>query len=216
MERYIITNVYETRAGISAVAAREDGEGDEVTLLFKASFWADEDLTKGDIIDEEKLDELKTKAELCRAVARCEGLLANSNYSRVRLIRRLEHFGFERDICEAAADYMIKEGIVREGEQTKRIANFFCKSKHWGKKRIAAELMGRGYERSAINAALESVTEEEYYTSLLALVKSKYAAPAADEAERQKRIAALARLGFSFSEINRALKEAEETENCGK
>ena len=104
---------------------------------------------------------------------------------------------------------MVEHGYIKEDEQARRITKFFCVRKHWGKKRIAAELMGRGYERRVIFAALDTVSEDEYFDSLMSLVEKKYAEPAEGD-ERQKRIAALSRLGFSFADIDRALRQAEE------
>lgn len=205
--QYQITDVYETRAGISAVLSCDDGDMTEKTLLFKPSLWMDEKLQVGDVLDEERMEQLCSTAQYCQAIARAEGLLANSDYSRTRLIHRLMRFGFDRSICERAADYMIEKGYIREVDQTLRIARFYCKSKHWGKKRIAAELMGRGYCHDAVMNALNSLTEEEYFSSLVQLVEKKYSTPCADENEKQKRVAALSRLGFSFTEIQRALSE---------
>ena len=207
---YKITEILETKAGISAeITPLKDGE-EKILLLFKPSLWFDQELSKDDGFGEEKLCELRRAADFSRAIARAEGMLASSDYSRARLISRLMHHQLPRDICEECADYMVEHGYIKEEEQARRITRFFCIKKHWGKKRIAAELMGRGYDRKVIFAALDTVSEDEYYNSLLSLVEKKYAEPAEDRDERQKRIAALSRLGFSFGEIERALREAEE------
>lgn len=205
--QYQITDIYETRAGISVVLSCDDGDESEKTLLFKPSLWLEEGLQAGDVVDEEGIEHLYATAQFCQAIARAEGLLANSDYSRTRLIYRLMRYDFERAVCERAADYMIEKGYIREADQTLRIARFYCKSKHWGKKRIAAELMGRGYCHKAVMDALNSLSDEEYFSSLLQLVEKKYAAPCTDDKEKQKRIAALSRLGFSFAEIQRAFEE---------
>ena len=84
---------------------------------------------------------------------------------------------------------------------------YFCLKKYYGKKRIAAELMGRGYERKAIFEAIDSVTAEEYSYALRRLISQKFKTPPADRREQDNRIAALSRMGFSISEIMTALKE---------
>ena len=137
---YTVAHVYETRAGISVEITCNEQAEENKTLLFKPSFWLEEDT-----VDEERIDSLKATAELCCAVARAESLLASSDYSRRRLIVRLMHYNHEQSVCEAAADYMIDHAFINEEEQTLRITKFYCQRKHWGKKRIAAELMGRGY-----------------------------------------------------------------------
>ena len=103
--QYQITDIYETRAGISVVLSCDDGDEAEKTLLFKPSLWLEEGLQAGDIVDEEGIEHLCATAQFCQAIARAEGLLANSDYSRTRLIYRLMRYDFERAVCERAADY---------------------------------------------------------------------------------------------------------------
>lgn len=205
--QYQIADVYETRAGISVVLSCDDEDEADKTLLFKPSLWLEEGLQAGDVLDEESMEHLSATAQFCQAIARAEGLLASTDYSRTRLIYRLMRYGFDRSVCERAADYMIEKGYIREMEQAPRIARFYCKNKHWGKKRIAAELMGRGYCHDAVMCALNSLSDAEYLASLLQLIEKKYPNPCEDERERQKRVAALARLGFTYAEIQRALEE---------
>lgn len=208
---YIIAQVYETRAGISVEIICNDDNTQNGTILFKPSFWIEENLSVGDSIDDERLNSLHDTAELCCAVARAESLLASSDYSRRRLINRLLHYNHEQSVCEAAADYMIEHGYINEVEQTKRITKFYCQRKHWGKKRIAAELMGRGYDRAVIFKALDTVSSEDYHNSLMKLISEKYPEPAEDRHENDLRIAAISRMGYSVDEIIRALNEAEDT-----
>lgn len=206
---YTLTAIDDTRAGISAeIICNDDGE--RTILLFKPSVWKEEGVKKGECFDDEVMQQLRNAADFSRAIARAEGMLASSDYSRQRLISRLLHYNLPRDICEKTAEYMIEHGYINEEDQTKRITRFFCIRKHWGKKRIAAELMGRGYDRKVIFASLATVSDEEYFNSLMAYVEKKYPEPCEDKAERERRIASLSRLGYSISEINRALGEAEE------
>lgn len=207
---YTIAHVYETKAGISVEITCNDGSGESKTVLFKPSFWLEEDLSVGDVIDEERLSSLRGTAELCCAVARAESLLASSDYSRRRLIVRLLHYKHPQAVCEAAADYMVDHGFINEEEQTRRITRFYCQRKHWGKKRIAAELMGRGYERKTIFAALGTVSDEEYFNSLMKLISERYPEPTTDRHENDLRIAAISRMGYSADEIIRALNLSKE------
>ena len=54
--QYQITDIYETRAGISVVLSCDDGDEAEKTLLFKPSLWLEEGLQAGDIVDEEGIE----------------------------------------------------------------------------------------------------------------------------------------------------------------
>lgn len=207
---YTIENIYETRAGISVEIICNEDPKENKTFLFKTSFWDGEGLSQGDTVDEDRFESLRHTADICCAVARAESLLSNSDYSRRRLVVRLMHYNIEKDICEAAADYMVEHGFINEEEQTKRITKFYCQRKHWGKKRIAAELMGRGYDRKVIFSALSCISDEEYFNSLMRLVSEKYHTPPKDRHEKELRIASVSRMGYSTEEILRAFEKAEE------
>lgn len=203
----IITKVYETRAGISV----EVQQGEETTtVLFAKDLWLESGFEKGQKLTKKELDSLFAEAEFSRCLARALTLLAQSDYSVKRLIVRLRHYEFDDEVSGRVAEYCVKKGYINEEEQCRRIVKFHCIRKHWGKKRIAAELIARGYDRTVLFEALDILTDEEVHRSLMAVVSQKYAEPAEDKAEKEKRIAALARLGYSYSEISSALDEAEE------
>lgn len=207
---YILTKVYESKLGINCEFTPSDciesGEG-KTTLLFRVSDWYEARLHEGDTVSGEQYESLYETSNLCRAIARAEKMLSSSDYSRAKLISRLTRYDIDKSHAEAAADLMVEKGYINEEEQTKRIARYFCLKKYWGKKRIAAELMGRGYERKVIFAALDAVTPEEYAYALRRLITQKFKEPPQDRREQDNRIAALCRMGFSISEIMEALKE---------
>lgn len=207
---YILTKVYESRQGINCeftpADSIESGEG-RTTLLLRASDWYDAGLHEGDTVDDGQFGSLYETSNLCRAIARAEKMLSSSDYSRAKLISRLTRYDIDRSYAEKAADLMVERGYINEAEQTKRIARYYCLKKYWGKKRIAAELMGRGYDRRVIFAALDAVTPEEYGYALRRLITQKFKEPPEDKREMDNRIAALSRMGFSISEILEALKE---------
>ena len=212
MTNYIVTKIYESKSGIHCEFTPEDtlesGEG-KTSLLFRISDWYEARLSEGDCVLGERYEELYEISSLAVAITRAEKMLASSDYSRQRLISRLGHYGIEKKHAEAAANLMVERGYINEEEQTKRIARFYCLKKHWGKKRIAAELMGRGYERRAIFEALDYVTPEEYSYALNRIISQRFSEPCEDRKERDRRIAALSRMGFSLSEIIDGLEKYE-------
>lgn len=212
---YIITKIYESRAGINLTLNQKDTEesAEKLTLLLTPAQWYDEKVHEGDSLDEEAYLRLSELSSYNMAVDRAQKMLATSDYSRAKLISRITHYGIDRDYATQAADLMVEKGYINEKEQTKKIARYFCLKKYWGKKRIAAELMGRGYERKAIFEAIDSITEEEYSYALNRIISQKFKNPPADRKERDNRIAALQRLGFSLSEIFSALPKGDEDED---
>ncbi len=209
---YIITKIYESRAGINLTLTPKDSpeEAEEkLALLLSPAQWYDEKLHEGDAISEEAYLRLSDVSSYNMAVDRAQKMLATSDYSRAKLISRITHYGIDRQYATRAADLMVEKGYINEREQTKKIAVYFCLKKYWGKKRIAAELMGRGYDRKAIFEAIDSITDEQYSYALNRIISQKFKAPPADRRERDNRIAALQRLGFSLSEIFSALPDAD-------
>lgn len=203
---YKILSVDETKAGISVETECSDGGEVKKSLLSK-EFWVSLGFSEGDVLSEAKYETFQQTVVTSRAVARAMGILASSDHSRGKLIHRLMKYGFDRDTASAAADYAVDHGYIKEGEQTLRIASFYAKTKHWGKKRIAAELIGRGYCKDAVVTAVESVSDEDYFSALMTLVERKYPDKTEDSHEYQLRVAALSRMGYNMSEIRRAFAD---------
>ncbi len=210
MKQYTIKKIYESAVGISATFAC-DAEEDEI-LSFKLSIWADEELKTGAVFDEYEMDRLRYLSDVSKAMVRGEGMIGYSDHSKKRLAMRLVQLGFERDAACDAAERIEAEGIINEAEQAERLCREHLKYKSWGKKRIAAELSAKGYEKSAILYGLSFIGDDEFYEALSRLITQKYKNPPADRRERDKRVAALVRLGHSTGDIIRAMRENDESD----
>lgn len=209
MKQYRITKVFECRAGIGAEF--ECGEKTE-SLKFLISVWSDEGLKKGLMVDERRMDALRYLAEVSAATLRGQSMIASSDQSKKRLVMRLTSEGYSRESAEDAAEIIADSGLIDEEAQCERLCGEYVKYKNWGKKRIYGELINKGYEKSAVLYGLSFITKEDWDVALYRLVKSKYKSPAEDKKERDKRIAALMRLGHSTGDIIRTLKEVFENE----
>ena len=80
--------------------------------------------------------------------------------------------------------------------------------KHFGARRIAAELSRKGIDR-AIIAHLEEMDEADPCAEITALLQGKYAGKCGDEKGKQRTINALLRLGYNYSDIRSALFELD-------
>ena len=207
---YQIISVVRTPAGISAVIELPGSEERE-TLLLSGEFWTPLGLSRGDTIEEDTLSELRRAELLSRAVSRCVKILAGSDHSRSQLLRKLKMFGFEEEIASLAADYAEEHGYIDEERQALSAAESFVRHKYWGRKRIAAELLMRGYKKTAILYAADHISDEAYMTALHVLLDRKYKI-AMEKEDRDRLFASLYRQGFSLSEINAAVKELENEE----
>ena len=211
MKQYTIKKIYESAIGISAVISRE-GEEDEI-LSFKLSVWADEGLKTGAVFDEYEMDRLRYLSDVCKAMVRGEAMLGYSDHSKKRLAMRLVQLGFERDVASDAAHRIEAAGLINEADQAERLCREYVRYKNWGKKRIAAELTSKGYEKNAILYGLSFISDDEFRSALSRLISQKYKNPPADRRERDKRVAALMRLGHNTGDIIRAMRENYESDD---
>ncbi len=209
MKQYKITKIFECRVGIGA---EFECEGSTETLKFLISLWSDERLKKGDTVSEKRLDALRYTSEVSCATRRGEAMIASSDQSKKRLIMRLLGEGYSREAAEDGAEMIEGLGLINEEMQCERLCREYVRYKNWGKKRIAAELLARGYEKSAAAYGLSFITENELGEALGRLIRQKYKAPPEDKKEQDKRVAALMRLGHSAGDIIRTLKEVFENE----
>ena len=183
-----------------------------MTLLLSADIWKKLGHREGDRITESQLDEIRRAEELCRAISRTVKILSGSDHSRVQLLRKLKIYGFEGEVAQQAADYAESHDYINEERQALRAAEYFVRHKFWGRKRIAAELLMRGYKKPAIVAAAASISEEAYMASLHALMDRKFLSAETKE-DREKLFGSLFRLGYSIPEIKEAVKELQVNES---
>lgn len=206
-----IENVTRTPAGTSVFLLPLGGGGEEVTLLLSEEFWKPLGYKAGTELTESEEEELKSREELSRAVSRTVKILSSSDHSRIQLLRKLKMHGFEGEAAERAADYAEAHGYINENRQAERAAEYFVRHKYWGRKRIAAELLMRGYRKSAVVHAAETIDEDTYMASLHVMMDRKYKLASSRE-ERERLFASLSRLGYSLSEIKLAEKDLENEE----
>jgi len=202
MYKYRITAIIKSFAGVSVKAEAIDGEENLEYLITDDSF-KEFSFEEGDEITEEDTALLETEANFCRAAARALKILSYSSHSKSALVRKLCQYGFDKETAVRAADDTEAKGNLDEMRQTEHLVDYYLRHKYWGKKRIAAELMSRGYCKNAIMGALSEVDEERFEHNLAYLV-SKKPVPA-DRRERDKYISALSRMGYSLPEILRAI-----------
>lgn len=201
MKKYIVTAVEKMPAGVSLQLECEDGG---TGYLISEETYRTLAYEEGRELTEEEAAFLESEAEYLRAVARTLKILSYSSNSKASLVRKLCHYGFERDVALRAAASAEADGTLDENRQASHLCDYYVRHKYWGKKRIAAELMCRGYEKEAVMFALSSVEEERFAHNLMLLVENKPVPE--DAAKRDRYIAAIARMGYSVSEIIKAIE----------
>lgn len=159
-------------------------------------------------------------SELETAKKRAMYLLGGKDYSRRGLYEKLrEHYSPES--CEKAVAQMVEYGYLDDDRYAKRLAKQYIEGKKYGKRRAALMLSQKGLERETIEEALSLYSQDEMTEELADLIGQKYLGHLLVEGlegrkETQKVIAALARRGYGYGEIQSAislaLERAEEDE----
>ena len=157
------------------------------------------------LIKRRTMKSLGLHAELCRAEARTTKILSYSDHSCQALVRKLVSYGFSEEIARQAAQSAVDRGYIKETEQAAQCADYYIRHKYWGKKRIAMELISRGYGRKTVSEAIATISDALFEATIVKLVEKKYPEPAEDRAEHERRISAISRMGYSLSEIKKAM-----------
>lgn len=148
-------------------------------------------------------------SELETAKKRAMYLLGGKDYSRRALYDKLrEHYSPES--CEKAVAQMCEYGYLDDARYAKRLARQYIEGKKYGKRRAALMLSQKGLERETIEEALSLYSADEMTEELADLIEKKYLDRLFGEGlegrkEAQKVIAALARRGYGYGEIQSAI-----------
>lgn len=202
-----IIAVIKNAAGTSVKTERcADGEVTVTEYLISDEGWKSFCHSEGDIITDADEGYLSDEADFCRASARALKILSYSAHSKSFLVRKLLKFGFSAEIAKRAAESTEEKGLLDEARQAEHICDYCIRHKYWGKKRIAAELMSKGYAKDTVLSAIGEIPEEMFAENLARLVERK-PAPAGKE-ERDKYISSLSRMGYSIGEILSAIEKS--------
>lgn len=202
--KYIVTKVISGNAGVSVTVRTADAKETQ-TFLVDRKFIRFRGISEGTELDSEVVDELTEQAELCRAEARAIKIISYSDHSVQALVRKLISYGFSEDVARRSAEETVKKGYLNEKEQASRCADYFLRHKYWGKKRIAMELLSRGYTRESINCAISAIDDSMFDATVEKLVEKKSPMPPRTKEEKDALLTVLSRMGYSISEITRAM-----------
>lgn len=168
------------------------------------------DLRTGNEYDEAAAEQLIIRMESLRALQKAYTYLSYNALSCKKLKEKLAGAGFSDAAAEMALERLEELGLVDDTALALRLKSVMQASKHWGRRRASEELYKRGIASELCREVLADYEDED---ALLWQLEHKYARKnLADPKERQRVTAGLVRLGFSFDDIRRALREFEDIE----
>ena len=133
-------------------------------------------------------------------------LLSRKPQSRRELARKLNEWGAGPEEADAVCDRMEELGYLNEADYAARIVEVYS-ARGFGEKKLRDELYRRGVPREEWDEALARV--EDSTQAIDDFLQKKLTGWTGDRKQLQKVTAALARRGFSWSDIRDALARYE-------
>jgi len=152
--------------------------------------------------------------ELETAKKRAMYLLGGKDYSRKELLNKLLN-NYSPETCEAAVEQMIEYGYLDDERYAKKLARNYIEVRKYGKKRAKMMMIQKGLGPSLADEALSKYSDEEIIDEIIAIIEKKYydslfESGIEGQKERQKVMAALARRGYGYEQIKRAVSSVLE------
>ena len=161
-------------------------------------------LYSGMELDDAGLTALKQAAERSKTRDTALNLLAARPLSRRELERKLEQRSAPEEEISSAADWLEDLGLLNDEEYARQVARHYS-AKGYGVKKLKDELYRRGVPREYWEAALEEQADPAEAIDAF-LAKKLGDDPHPDQKIIQSVSNALARRGFSWSEIKDGLR----------
>lgn len=162
----------------------------------------------GSVLDDESLHELIRQSDERRAKEKAFYLLSMRDHSRVELQKKLENDA-NAEIAARTAERMEELGLVNDEDYAYRLARDVMLRKLYPRRRAVQELQTRGIERDLANEAVEAVETDDEQLALQ-MIERKYKQKLNSEEGKRKVTAALARFGFGYESIRRAMRLYEQ------
>ena len=133
------------------------------------------ELIKEGEISEELFSVLEEKGRIYAAYSYGMYLLEYGECSRKKLVQKLARKGHDRESAERAADMLVFAGYIDEYELAHQAMLHACRDKHYGRRRIIAELYEKGFSRETVIEAFRLYEGElDYDEAKSALLRSKF------------------------------------------
>lgn len=181
----------------------------EYLLTVDEDFWFSSGFISGDEIDDGDLAAFKEAAGSRLAFNSAMFSLDLRDHSERELRNKLSK-KFDENSVNTALEKLIDLGLVNDYRYAENLTRELFERKKYGKNRVKNELFKRGIASDIINDVIENYENEndaDNVKTIVDIIRKKYYNKLVDEKSRQKVVAALVRLGYSFSDIRQAMGE---------
>ncbi len=192
---------------------RNNETGDKITLTVGKEFlppFANADSGGKELLEEE-FSALYEMSLVTEAASKALNVLSYGNVSKRGLIFKLtSKYKTPKEYAEAAADYAVRHRYIDEMSQAAHIAEKCVRVKKQGKRKIAAYLISKGYEKEAVNEAINSVKDSDYEDAAVCAILKKAKTMPETREEKMKLAASLMRQGHTKAHIEKAFEALAE------
>lgn len=156
-------------------------------------------------ITDEKLRNIIEESDTNRAKERALYLVTYRDHSKKELTDKIKRT-CSQQAAEQAAQQMEELGLVDDESFARKYANELLQKKHMSPRGIEYKLKEKGISNELI-AIIKEELECDPYDQIRELLNKKYADYAENEKIKRRAIAALQRLGWSWSDIKSAMDD---------
>ncbi|MBQ2444185.1 MAG: regulatory protein RecX [Clostridia bacterium] len=156
-------------------------------------------------ISDEELHSLIQQSEKQRANEKALNLITYRDHSKKELKEKLSRT-YSAETAEEIAEKMQESGLVNDEEYARKYADELLRKKHMSLRGIEFRLREKGISPEIIEIIKEEL-EFDPVSEIQQVLAKKYPTYAHDEKVKKRAIAALQRLGWSWSDIKNAIQE---------
>ncbi|MBP3938091.1 MAG: regulatory protein RecX [Clostridia bacterium] len=181
----------------------------EYLLTVDEDFWFSSGFVSGDEIDDGDLAAFKEAAGSRLAFNSAMFSLDLRDHSQREMRKKLSA-KFDENSVNEAVEKLVDLGFINDRRYAENLTRELFERKKYGKNRVKNELFRRGIDSEIINDVIENYENEndtDNVKTIVDIIRKKYYNKLVDEKSRQRVVAALVRLGYSFSDIRQAMSE---------
>lgn len=181
---------------------------DEYTVTTDENFWFDNYIPDGTEITEEEWQELLAKINYKKALNKCADLISRRDYSVREMMKKLTA-AVDEESARKAVDRYIEAGYLDDERYCENLVRYLFETKKASPVAVRNECYKRGIDREISDRVIAEYDNDSVST-VLELLRTKYASKLCQENGTQKVIAALQRKGFKYSDIKSAFYSLQE------
>lgn len=180
----------------------------EYRLTCDSNFWYSEKWHKISEINDEELALLESSVNSRRAFLKGSRLIDRRAHSKSEIITKLSK-DFPKEAAQSAADRLEELKLIDDEQFARIYAEELSERKKYAPKRILLELRKKGIDSEIAKNAVNSLDKEDFNRIIL-LLNSKYQNKLSDEKSINRTKNALLRMGYSYTDIRKALEQVLE------